>query len=89
MRLLSALTLSAVQAESASAWAKHGDCAMLGDGLTTLQRLAFLMEEVGEVGKAIGEDRPKDEIVGELIQTAYMALGWAEWLDGQPEQATA
>lgn len=89
MRLLSPITLSAVQAESASAWAQHGDCAMLGDGLTTLQRLAFLLEEVGEVGKAIGEGRTNDEIVSELIQTGYMALAWAEWLDTHPEQASA
>jgi hypothetical protein len=80
-KLLADLTLRAVQAESARAWAKHGDRSLLGDGLTTLERLAALMEEVGEVGKALVEGLPDEEVVAELLQVASVAASWAEWID--------
>lgn len=83
MKILSDLTLNAIKAESARAYAKHGECALLGDGLTTLGRLTALVEEVGEVGKALtyDNDSGKLDLIKELIQVANVAASWAEWLD--------
>jgi NTP pyrophosphatase (non-canonical NTP hydrolase) len=85
-RLLGDLTLRAVQAESARAWAIHGNRSFLGDGLTTLERLAALIEETGEVGKALVDGEPRDNVVKELLQVAASAASWAEWLDTQPSE---
>jgi NTP pyrophosphatase (non-canonical NTP hydrolase) len=84
--MLSELTLKAVQAESARAWAIHRDRSFLGDSLDTTDRLAALIEEVGEVGKALVEGHRRDDLVKELIQVAASAAGWAEWLDTQPSE---
>lgn len=40
-------------------------------------RLAALMEEVGEVGRAI-LDRENDGLIEELIQVAAVAVAWVE-----------
>jgi NTP pyrophosphatase (non-canonical NTP hydrolase) len=85
-RLLTDLTLRAVQAESARAWAIHGNRSFIGDGLTTLERLAALIEETGEVGKALVDGEPRDNVVKELLQVAASAASWAEWLDTQPSE---
>lgn len=86
MRMLSELTLKAVQAESIRASSIHGNRSFLGDGLTTLERLAALIEETGEVGKAIVDGEPRDNVVKELLQVAASAASWAEWLDTQPSE---
>lgn len=76
-------TLKAVQAESARAHAKHGERSLLGDALTTTERLAALIEEVGEVARLLTYDNAqgRDELVKELLQVASVAASWAEWLD--------
>jgi len=88
--VLSDLTLSAVQAEATRAHLKHGVHSMLGDRYSSGDRLAILVEEVGEVaheltydqgGPGVGEGR-RDELVKELIQVAAMALTWVEHLEG-------
>jgi hypothetical protein len=80
--VLSDLTLSAVQAEATGAHAKHGDHSMLGPDYTPHQRLAILMEEVGEVAHELTYDQDGDKLVRELIQVAAMAASWVEYLGG-------
>lgn len=86
---LSPVTLAAVNAETIRAQVKHGDRSYLGDGLTLTERLAGLVEEVGEVGRAMtyDNDQGKDHLVKELIQVSSVAASWAEWLDSQPAGA--
>lgn len=88
--VLSDLTLSAIQAEATRAHLKHGEHSMLGPHYSSGDRLAILVEEVGEVaheltydqgGPAVGEGR-RDELVKELIQVAAMAASWVEYLEG-------
>jgi NTP pyrophosphatase (non-canonical NTP hydrolase) len=82
--MLSDLTLQAVRAESIKAYAKHGERALLGNALTTLERLAALVEETGEVARALTYDNAggRAHLVAELLQVASVAASWAEWLDG-------
>jgi NTP pyrophosphatase (non-canonical NTP hydrolase) len=87
---LSSLTLAAIQAEATAAHAKHGEHSMLSQKHSSGERLAILVEEVGEVaheltydqgGPGVGEGR-RDELVKELIQVAAMAASWVEYLEG-------
>jgi hypothetical protein len=88
--VLSGATLSAIQAEATRAHLRHGEYSMLGSRYTSGDRLAILVEEVGEVahelaydqgGPGVGEGR-RDELVKELIQVAAMAASWVEVLRG-------
>jgi hypothetical protein len=88
--VLSDITLAAIQAEATSAHLKHGEHSMLGPAYSSGDRLAILVEEVGEVaheltydqgGPGVGEGR-RDELVKELIQVAAMAASWVEYLEG-------
>ena len=83
MPVLSDLTLSAVQAEATGAHAKHGEHSMLGPGYSSGDRLAILVEEVGEVAHELtyDQDGDQDKLVKELIQVAAMALTWVEHLE--------
>lgn len=87
MRVLSQLTLDAVSAEAIRAHLKHKEHggSLLDPGLSTEKRLAALMEEVGEVARALtyDGDQGKDHLVKELIQTANVALTWVEFLEGK------
>lgn len=89
--VLSQLTLNAIQAEATRAHLRHGEHSMLGTGYSSGDRLAILVEEVGEVaheltydqgGPSVGEGR-RDELVKELIQVAAMAASWVEFLEGE------
>ncbi|HUK72221.1 MAG TPA: hypothetical protein VLW50_26215 [Streptosporangiaceae bacterium] len=87
--VLSGLTLAAIQAEATRAHIKHGEHSMLGTAYSSGERLAILMEEVGEVAHELtydqggaGEGR-RDELVKELIQVAAMAATWIEYLEGE------
>jgi hypothetical protein len=91
--VLSDLTLAAIQAEATGAHAKHGQYSMLGPHYSNSDRLAILVEEVGEVaheltydlgGPGVGDGR-RDELVKELIQVAAMAATWVEFLEGRHE----
>lgn len=42
-----------------------------------VERLAILLEEAGEVAKAINEKKP-EEIEAELVQVAAVAMRWLE-----------
>jgi hypothetical protein len=81
--MISDATLREVQVESIRAHIKHGDRSLLGDGLSTVGRLAALVEECGEVGSELTYDRGGDvrSLKKELIQTANVAASWAQWLD--------
>ncbi len=88
--VLSELTLAAIQAEATRAHLRHGEHSMLGTRYTSGDRLAILVEEVGEVaheltydqgGPGGGEGR-RDELVRELIQVSAMAASWVEYLEG-------
>jgi len=90
MLVLSEITLLAIQAEATRAHLLHGEHSMLSPNYTSGDRLAILMEEVGEVaheltydqgGPGVGQGR-KDELVKELIQVAAMAASWGEALEG-------
>jgi hypothetical protein len=82
--VLSGLTLSAIQAEATRAHLKHGEHSMLGPQYTAHERLAILVEEVGEVAHELtyDQDGDRDKLVKELIQVAAMAASWVECLEG-------
>ena len=44
-------------------------------------RLAALMEEVGEVARAVHDGPAGGDLRAELIQVAAVAVGWVEGLD--------
>jgi NTP pyrophosphatase (non-canonical NTP hydrolase) len=54
----------------------------LPHGFKYVDRLAILVEEVGEVGKAIFEDN-RLELRDELIQVAAVAVRWIEQIDNE------
>lgn len=77
---LSSLTLNAVNAEYTRAHVKHTGWTPNNDRMSDGERLAILMEEVGEVARAITYDNSNDEnLVSELIQVSAMAAAWAEY----------
>lgn len=88
--VLSDLTLHAIQAEATRAHIRHGEHSMLGPDYSSGDRLAILVEEVGEVAHELTYDQGspgvgggrRDELVKELIQVAAMAASWIEYLEG-------
>lgn len=86
---LSELTLNAIQAEATRAHIRHGEYSMLGSRYSAPDRLAILMEEVGEVAHELTYDQggpgvgayDKDRLEKELIQVAAMAATWIEQLN--------
>lgn len=48
--------------------------------------LGILIEEIGELAKAIIESKPAD-IKSELIQVAAVAVAWHEWLEDTDNDA--
>jgi hypothetical protein len=91
--VLSELTLDAIQAEATNAHLKHGVHSMLGPHYSSGDRLAILMEEVGEVAHELtydqcdpddpdADERSRSKLVRELIQVAAMAASWVEVLEG-------
>lgn len=76
---LDGVTLAAIQAEATRACVKHGhDNTPIGSKLTREQKLVVLVEEVGEVARALTYDQDDSGLVGELIQVAAMAAMWAQ-----------
>lgn len=83
--LLSVLTIGAVQAECIRAHLKHepNGGSLLNPDFPTEKKLAALVEEVGEVGRALTYDQDHaGPLVKELIQVANVALSWVESLEG-------
>lgn len=56
-------------------WGK-GDCSSLA--VAPLVKLAVLLEEVGEVARAILEHDGPDRVRAELVQVAAVAIAWLE-----------
>lgn len=84
---LSALTLDAVQAEALRAHLKHGAKSVLNPDMPVIEKLAALVEEVGEVARVLTYDHAtqvgsQDELVKELNQVASVALSWIESIEG-------
>ena len=80
MKLLSDVTFQAIQAENIKSQAKHKEHAMMNPDLIIGERLAILMEEVGEVATALNYDQKgkRTGLVRELLQVAAMAAAWAQ-----------
>lgn len=77
---LSNLTLNAVNAEYTRAHLKHKGWTPANDRMSDGERLAILVEEVGEVARAVTYDNGNAEnLVAELIQVSAMAAAWAEY----------
>lgn len=87
--ILSAVTLNAVQDEALRAHLKHKDNggSLLDPEMSTIRKLAALVEEVGEVGRALtyDGDQGTEHLVKELLQVASVALTWAESLNNGPK----
>ena len=80
IRLLSDVTLQAIQAENIKSQQKHGEHAMMNPLLPRDERLAILVEEVGEVATAMNYDNKgkRQDLIKELLQVAAMAAVWAQ-----------
>jgi hypothetical protein len=64
--------------------AKHGDMTLDGPTATDVHRLAALIEEVGEVGRAMTYDQDHaGPLADELVQVANVAITWASYLRSQ------
>lgn len=83
--MLSSETLNAIEDETLRSWQKHGEHAMINPDLSTMERLAILGEEFGEVCQSLTYDsgEGKTELKKELIQLATMAACWAEIIDSE------
>ncbi len=77
---LTPLTLNAIQAEALRAHCRHFEHSLLNKQMPDSQRLAILVEEVGEVAHALTYDGDKDRLETELIQVAAVAASWIEAL---------
>lgn len=76
------LTFDAVDAAFISAQLKHGfDQTPASPGMSSWQKLSILVEEVGEVARALNDGESQDALVKELLQTATMALAWVESIE--------
>lgn len=69
----------AIDAEFFMAYAKHKGQTPRSHGVGDHQSLVVLVEEVGEVARAMTYDEGDvDKLYAELIQVATMAAAWAE-----------
>jgi hypothetical protein len=75
---ISPLTLTSINAAAISAIAKHGPHAPINPTMSDPERLAILVEEVGEVAHALTHDADSAQLEGELIQVAAVAAMWIE-----------
>lgn len=76
--------LEQVVKEIKRAHEKHGPNSMISPGLSVGTRLAILVEEVGEVARALTYDEGDgDNLHEELVQVAAMALSWLYALGGR------
>lgn len=80
-----------IRAERERAHVKHGETSMESAGCVDPIRLAILVEEVGEVARALNEYRHEagdteaiaEQLDSELIQVAAMAAAWSAALNGE------
>jgi NTP pyrophosphatase (non-canonical NTP hydrolase) len=57
----------------------HGDCS--SDDVAIEVKVAVLMEECGEVARAVLDVAPLDDLRAELVQVAAVAVAMIEWVD--------
>jgi|SRR4029079_7101934 NTP pyrophosphatase (non-canonical NTP hydrolase) len=76
-------TIAALHATMVHAIAKHGWAQTpLNPARKDVDNLPILVEEIGEVARAMTYDEgSRDALIKELLQTAAMALSWAEAVD--------
>jgi hypothetical protein len=83
--VISRRVMDSVQDEATRAHSKHGVKSMLGTGYTDHERLAILVEEVGEVAHELTYDQDPvnrvQRLRDELAQVAAMAATWIEFID--------
>lgn len=86
---LSSEILDAVRIESKRAHEKHVDNggSIFDPNMPTAQKLAALVEEAGEVARAMTYDGDKgtEHLIEELVQLGNVALTWADCLSDQLE----
>lgn len=83
---LSVTTLARVRAESERAVAKHGlERSALSPALGDAEKLAILVEEVGEVARAMTYDEAQglEHLRAELVQVSSVAACWAQAIDAR------
>lgn len=80
---LSEITVNAVQGTVLAAIGKHGDHTVLNPRITDEEKLAVLVEEVGEVARALTYDQPRENLCRELLHVAATAAGWAQCVDDE------
>ncbi|MDT3440284.1 MULTISPECIES: hypothetical protein [unclassified Pseudofrankia] len=85
--MISTATVAAVEAEVARAHRKHGERSILNPAMPDAVRLPVLVEEVGEVARAMLEGADPRHLRDELIQVAAVALTWVEALRDRTDQA--
>jgi len=77
---LSPETIDSINREAFNSVVKHGDHSMLNPEIPLGERLAILVEEVGEVATAMNYDQggKREDLRKELLQVAAMAASWAQ-----------
>jgi len=75
------ITISALQATMVIALDKYPDATPLNPNVSDGRKLGILMSEVGEVADAMIANHHNKELMTELIQTAAMALAWAQSIE--------
>jgi NTP pyrophosphatase (non-canonical NTP hydrolase) len=86
---LERLTLDAIDAEFIRAHVKHNGRTPRSPDMTDGERLAILVEEIGEVARAMTYDNADpNNLVKELIQVAAMSAAWVEYAETRSAQTT-
>lgn len=78
-----------VHFEAWRAHAKHRDASLLSPSVGPQVKLAALVEEVGEVGRALTYDQSDASLNEELLQVASVALSWLQSRLDQQEANTS
>ncbi|ONH27117.1 hypothetical protein [Pseudofrankia asymbiotica] len=84
--MIGADTVAAVEAEVLRAHRRHGERSILNPAMPDVVRLPVLVEEVGEVARAMLEGAGTRHLREELIQVATVALTWVEALRDRTDQ---
>ena len=78
---LTSLTLAAIQAEAFRRHCRHAERSVLSKDMPNGQRLAILVEEVGDVARALTRNDDTTGLEVELIHVAAVAASWVEALN--------
>lgn len=75
-----AAIFQAIAAERTRQMVKHPGHTIADDSTELYKKLAILVEEVGEVSRAMLDGKP-DDMRKELVEVAACAVGWLESLN--------